>query len=459
MYPIIILSLAGILSMFIGAYKLKKLALPAVLVATLAAFVANLLPENLQDAPVYSGMLKFDSFAVNFSAVLMGITLVILILSRRYYRDNHEHLGDIYALFLFSVVGGMIMVGSYNLVMFFVGLEILSIPLYILATSERNNLLSNEAGLKYFLMGSFITVFLLLGMVLMYGMSGSFDFGAISAYLSSTPETPALVKLGVMLIMIAFIFKISAAPFHFWAPDVYQGSPAVIMVFMATVAKTAAFGGFLRFLTQAIAPIGDSFTPLLAVLSALTMTVGNLMALNQNNLKRLLAFSSIANAGYVMLALVGLGANSSSTVLYYMLVYSIANVIAIAVYLTVKESLGSGSIDGLKGLYQSKPLLTFCLVLAMLSLAGIPPLAGFIGKYAVFVDALHNGYAWLVVLAALNSAIGIFYYFRVMRTAFQSPAEGPVTVPYVLGYSAVLVICTLVLLVLGIFPNVVLNGW
>lgn len=459
MYPIIILSLAGILSMFIGAYKLKKLALPAVLLATLAGFVANFLPQNLHDAPAYSGMLKFDSFAVNFSAVLMGVTLVILILSRRYYRDTTEHLGDIYALFLFSVVGGMIMVGSYNLVMFFVGLEILSIPLYILATSERNNLLSNEAGLKYFLMGSFITVFLLLGMVLMYGMSGSFDFGVISNYLSSVPQTAPLVKLGVMLIMIAFIFKISAAPFHFWAPDVYQGSPAVIMLFMSTVAKTAAFGGFLRFLTQAIAPIEDSFTPLLAVLAALTMSTGNLMALNQNNLKRLLAFSSIANAGYVMLALVGLGANSSSTVLYYMLVYSIANVIAIAVYLTVKESLGSGSIDGLKGLYQTKPLLTFCLVLAMLSLAGIPPLAGFIGKYAVFVDALHNGYAWLVVLAALNSAVGIFYYFKVMRTAFLSAEEGPVTVPYVLGYSTVLVICTLVLLVLGIFPNVVLNGW
>jgi NADH-quinone oxidoreductase subunit N len=350
------------------------------------------------------------------------------------------------------------MVGSYNLVMFFVGLEILSIPLYILATSERNNLLSNEAGLKYFLMGSFITVFLLLGMVLVYGMSGSFDFGVISAYLSSTPTVSALVKLGVMLIMIAFIFKISAAPFHFWAPDVYQGSPAVIMVFMATVAKTAAFGGFLRFLTQAIAPIEDTFTPLIAVLSALTMTIGNLMALNQSNLKRLLAFSSIANAGYVMLALVGLGASSSSTVLYYMLVYSIANVIAIAVYLTVKESLGSGSIEGLKGLYQSKPLLTFCLVLAMLSLAGIPPLAGFIGKYAIFVEALHNGYAWLVVLAALNSAIGIFYYFKVMRMAFISSEEGPISVPYVLGYAAVLVICTLALLVLGIFPNIVLNS-
>ncbi|HOY16980.1 MAG TPA: NADH-quinone oxidoreductase subunit N [Haliscomenobacter sp.] len=458
MYPIIILSIAGILSMFVGAFKLKKVALPAVLLATLAGFVANLLPQNLQDAPVFSGMLKFDSFAVNFSAVLIGITLVILILSRRYYRQTTEHLGDIYALFLFSVVGAMIMVGSYNLVMFFVGLEILSIPLYILATSEKNNLLSNEAGLKYFLMGSFISVFLLLGMVLMYGITGSFDFGTISTYLSSSPEVPVLVKLGVMLIMIAFIFKISAAPFHFWAPDVYQGSPAVIMVFMATVAKTAAFGGFLRFLTQAIYPIEDIFTPLLAVLSALTMCVGNLMALHQTNLKRMLAFSSIANAGYVMLALVGLGANSTSTILYYMLVYSIANVITIAVYLTVKESMGSGSIDGLKGLYQTKPLLTFCLVLAMLSLAGIPPLAGFIGKYALFVDALRNGYAWLVILAALNSAVGIFYYFKVMRTAFVASEEGPITVPYVLGYSTVLVICTLVLLVLGIFPNLILNS-
>jgi NADH-quinone oxidoreductase subunit N len=458
MYPIIILSLAGILSMFIGAFKWKKAALPAVLLATLAGFVANLLPQNLHDVPVYSGMLKFDQFAVNFSAVLMGITLVILILSRHYYRQTTEHLGDIYALFLFSVVGGMIMVGSYNLVMFFVGLEILSIPLYILATSERNNLLSNEAGLKYFLLGSFISVFLLLGMVLMYGMSGSFDFAAINAYLGSTTEVSPLVKLGVMLILIAFIFKIAAAPFHFWAPDVYQGSPAVIMVFMTTVAKTAAFGGFLRFLTEAIFPIEDTFTPLIAILAALTMSIGNIMALHQDNLKRLLAFSSIANAGYVMLSLVGLGSSSSSSILYYMLVYSIANVITIAVYLTVKESQGSGSVDGLRGLYQTKPLLTFCLVLAMLSLAGIPPLAGFIGKYAIFVDALQHGYAWLVVLAALNSAIGIFYYFRVMRTAFLPAEAGTISIPYVLGYSAVLLICTLVLLVLGVFPNIVLNG-
>jgi NADH-quinone oxidoreductase subunit N len=462
MYPIIVLSVAGILSMFIGAFKLKKVALPAVLLATLAAFGSNLLPQNFNDTPLYSGMLQFDWFSIRYAAVMIAVTLVILILSRRYYRDAAEHLGDIYALFLFSVVGGMIMVGSMNLVMFFVGIEILSIPLYILAASERNNLLSNEAGLKYFLLGSFITVFMLLGIVLVYGTVGSFDFDAINSFVhshNSADELPVLFKVGVLLILVAFIFKISAAPFHFWSPDVYQGSPAVIMVFMATVAKTAAFGGAYRFLDACIGPMSDDFSAMFAVLAALTMSIGNLMALRQDSLKRLLAFSSVANAGYLMMGFIGLNEKPTDTTLYYMLVYSIANVIAIAVYLTVKESQGSGSIAGLRGLYQSKPLLTFCLVLAMLSLAGIPPLAGFVGKYAIFVEAIRDGYAWLVVIAAINSVLGIFYYFRVMRAAFEPAEGGPVQVPYVLGYSAVLVMCTLALLVLGIFPNLFFGIW
>jgi NADH-quinone oxidoreductase subunit N len=458
MIPIIILSVAGVLSMFIGAFKWKKAALPIVLLTGLAALVANFLPGNRSDIPQYSGMIQFDAFAVNFSGVLILVTLLILVLSRRYYKDAAEHLGDIYALFLFSLVGGIIMVASNNLVMFFVGIEILSIPLYILAASERNNLLSNEAGLKYFLLGSFITVFLLLGTVLVYGITGSFEFDKIYAFLEqSGGNIPVLLRMGILLIIITFIFKISAAPFHFWSPDVYQGSPAVIMAFMATVAKTAAFGGFLRFISYAIAPVSELYAPIIGVLAGLTMTVGNLMALNQTNLKRLLAFSSIANAGYVLLALVQLGDNSNSSVLYYLLVYSIANVLTIGVYLTAKETTGLDNIEGLRGLYKSNPPLAFCLALAMLSLAGIPPLAGFVGKYAIFADAMQHGQLVLVIIAALNSAIGIFYYFRVMMMAFQTQEEFPKAIPHVVGYSAVLIVCILALLGLGIMPNLVLG--
>ncbi|MFI5172706.1 MAG: NADH-quinone oxidoreductase subunit N, partial [Chitinophagales bacterium] len=392
MNSIIVLAAAGIASMFVGVFKVKRLGLPLVILSCIAALCILLFNYNGDYSDLMNNMLLFDGFSFGFSVIMILLTMGVLVISKYYYRENIEHLSDIYALFIFSLIGGILLVSFQSLVMLFLGIEILSIPLYILAASNRRNLFSNEAGLKYFLMGSFASCFLLLGITLIYGTAGSFDLNIISEYVAANATAlPALFITGCILIIGAFAFKISAVPFHFWAPDVYQGSPTVITAFMATVVKTAAFGALMRFIGQTILLQTDIWEQIIIVLAILTLITGNITALYQTNLKRLLAYSGVANAGYVLVAVATMGANTTDYVLYYLTSYSIATILAFTIYSFIKEHTGIDSIEGLKGLFPKNKLITLTLAIAMLSLAGIPPLAGFFGKYAVFANAIDAG--------------------------------------------------------------------
>lgn len=452
MTSVIILATAGIASMFVGLFNAKRLALPMVLLACLAALSLVIFRLNGGYDSVLNNMLVFDNFSHGFNIIMILLTMGVLAISRYYYRDNIEHLTDIYALFIFSLIGAILSVSYQNLIMLFIGIEILSIPLYVLAASNRRNLFSNEAGLKYFLMGSFASCFLLLGITFIYGTAYSFDMTAIAEYVQANQgNLPALFVVGCVLILGAFIFKISAVPFHFWAPDVYQGSPTVITAFMATVVKTAAFGALLRFIQELVVTQSEIWHDVLLVVAIATLIVGNITALYQSNLKRMLAYSGIANAGYVLVAIVATNEATSGYILYYLAAYGVASLLAFSIYSVVKDQTGIDSIEGLKGLFTNNKLLAVTLAFAMLSLAGIPPMAGFFGKYAVFANAVSAGEIWLVIIAVLGSLVGVYYYLRVMANAFTGGEVPKVHVHT--SYTIVILIAAAILLVLGIFPD------
>ena len=457
MTSVIVLAAAGIASMFVGVFNIKRLALPLVLLACLAALGIIMFHYNGGYESLMNNMLAFDAFSYGFSVVMILITMGILVISNFYYRNNVEHLSDIYALFIFSLIGGILLCSYNSLVMLFLGIEILSIPLYILAASNRKNLFSNEAGLKYFLMGSFASCFLLLGITFIYGTANSFDMNVIAQYVNANPgNLSPLFITGAVLILGSFIFKVSAVPFHFWAPDVYQGSPTVITAFMATVVKTAAFGGLIRFISGTIFPETAIWSDVLNVIAILTLIVGNILALYQTNLKRLLAYSGIANAGYILVAVATLREETFGYVLYYLTAYGVGSMIAFTIYFIVKDQTGIDSIAGLKGINSKNKFLAAVLAFTMLSLAGIPPLAGFFGKYAIFVNAINANAIWLVIIAILTSLIGVYYYLRVMTTAMSAGDDIP-KLDIHLSYKIVLTLGVIILLTLGVVPDLFNN--
>lgn len=457
MTSVIVLAAAGIASMFVGVFNIKRLALPLVLLACLAALGIIIMHYNGGYENLMHNMLAFDAYSYGFSVIMILLTMGILVISNFYYRNNIEHLSDIYALFIFSLIGGILLCAYNSLVMLFLGIEILSIPLYILAASNRRNLFSNEAGLKYFLMGSFASCFLLLGITFIYGTAQTFDLQEIAAYVNANPgNLSPLFVTGCVLILGAFIFKISAVPFHFWAPDVYQGSPTVVTAFMATVVKTAAFGGLIRFINGTIFPETAIWTDILTVVAILTLIGGNILALYQTNLKRLLAYSGIANAGYILVAVATLNENAYTYILYYLAAYGVGSMLAFTVYFIVKDQTGVDTIAGLRGLFAKNKFLATVLAIAMLSLAGIPPLAGFFGKYAIFVNAIGANEIKLVIVAILTSLIGVYYYLRVMSTAMSAGDEIP-ELDIHLSYKIVLTIGVIILLALGVMPDLMVN--
>ncbi|MFN0274872.1 MAG: NADH-quinone oxidoreductase subunit N [Chitinophagales bacterium] len=456
MNAIIIIALAGIATLFIGVFKLRNILLSFIILACLAALSVIIFCYNGNYTKWLNGMLQFDVIATTFSVLLITLSIIIFLFSKFYYSNETDHLADIYGLMLFSLAGAVIMVSYNNLVMLFMGIEILSIPLYVLAASNRRNLLSNEAGLKYFVMGAFASSFLLLGITLVYGITGTFSIEGITQYILHGDTDNFLFVIGSLLILSAFLFKVSAAPFHSWAPDVYQGSPTLITAFMSTVVKTAAFGTFIKFITIFMQSNVLLFQNVLSVVAILTMFIGNIIALYQSNLKRLLAYSGISNAGYVMVAMATHQPDSYQYVFYYLAVYSLASIAAFVIYFIIKKQTDDDTIDGLKGLASRNKILAFCLSACMLSLAGIPPLAGFLGKYGIFINAIEDGRSGLVVIAVINSLIGVYYYFKVMNACYQG-AETEKKIISTRSINVLLIAVTLLLFILGVYPSFILQ--
>jgi NADH-quinone oxidoreductase subunit N len=339
--------------------------------------------------------------------------------------------------------------------MLFVGLEIMSVSLYILAGIKKRDFASNEAALKYFLMGAFSTGFLLFGITLIYGSAHSFDMSLIAQYVIDRPTgIDPMFYTGIALMMVGMCFKIGAAPFHFWTPDVYEGSPTLITAFMSTVVKTAGFAAFLRLFMMCFAPLSDFWMPTLLVITILTLFIGNITALYQSNFKRMLAFSSISHAGYMLFAIIALGSTSINSVFVYASAYSLASIIAFGVLIIVKEQTGDENFESFNGLAKKNPFLALVLTIAMLSLAGIPLTAGFIGKFFMFSSALQQYHIWLIVLAIVNAVIGIFYYFRVIVAMYFKDAESKELVATTY-YKLVLSLSALATIILGIYPSII----
>jgi NADH-quinone oxidoreductase subunit N len=452
---IITITVTALVVLYAGLFKAKKALLPLTLVGLLTslAFVVTAWNTN----QTYYGMMQMDNFALAFTGLTVLGTLFIFLLTQNYFAANSENIAEYFTLILFALAGIVIMVSYKNMSMLFIGLEIMSVSLYILAGIRKTNFASNEASLKYFLMGAFSTGFLLFGIALIYGATGSFDLDVINQYLVGNYKAVSpLFYPGLILLLIGMCFKIGAAPFHFWVPDVYEGSPTLIMAFMSTVVKVAGFAAFLRLFAGTFAPLHDFWLPPLMGIVCLTLFIGNVTALFQKSFKRMLAYSSVSHAGYLLFSLVTLTASSSNNVLVYVAAYTFASIIAFAVLILVKQKTGDDHFNSFNGLAKRNPLTALVLTVAMLSLAGIPLTAGFIGKYLMFVNVMTNYHVYLVAFAILNALVGFYYYFRVIVAMyFKEGNDTDLQTP--VQYQFVLVLSVLITVFLGVYPSVILN--
>ncbi len=449
--------LSGVVMMFAGlAMRDKKGAIvlaQLLLVVVLGAGIWDLM--NIPDGivpPLYKGMIRFDRGAIIFNILMTGCTLLYTLLMGREIIKVGSHGADYFALIFFILCGGFLLATFNNLLILFLGIEILSIPQYILAGSDKRNLKSSEASLKYFLMGAFSTGILLMGIALVYGASGSFDVFQLS-FLNAAGGVSAMGLIGVLMILVAMSFKVGAAPFHLWTPDVYDGAPTPFTAYMATVAKAVAFYGFIRLFSGSFGQLAPRWVLVLSVVTALTLLIGNLTAVFQQSVKRMLAYSSIAQAGFMLFAVMSLNALGDQGIRLYAVSYTIATVGLFAILVKLKDY----TYDGFNGLAKSQPFLAFVASIFLFSLVGIPLTAGFMAKYWVLSAVIQTGgMLWLVIFALLMAAVSAYYYFRVIIAMYfkagepvlQSPVEGRDKL--FLGIA-----CALVLL-LGIAPQLVL---
>ena len=450
---LILVSVLGAISLFVGLSESLRQHTRNIIIAGLVAITG--LTLFTWNAPQYfQEMIDFDKYAAVFTSVILVISTLVFILSKDQFSHDETHTGDYYGIMLFTIAGAIMMVSFSNLTVLFIGIETLSVSLYTLAGSRRDSLKSSEASFKYFLLGAFATGFLLFGITFIYGATGTFSVNGIADYVHNTQQLPTIFYGGVILIMIGLLFKVSAAPFHFWAPDVYEGAPNIITSFMATAVKVTAFAAFYRLFSRAFADVNHSWDTTLIIAIALTLLIGNFSALAQSGLKRLLAYSGIANAGYMLLAVLALKNDAADALLYYSVSYAAASLGAFAVLIKLSEDGKTFSIDSLKGLSKSNPLLAVLFTIIMLSMAGIPPLSGFFAKYMVLSAAINQGYLGISLLAILTSLVGIYYYFKVIAAVYAAPASEVQTENKA---GIVVFICAAISLVIGLVPDLILN--
>jgi NADH-quinone oxidoreductase subunit N len=440
----------GVVSLLAEITNLKRW-LVVVLTIGIAAAAGLAILEWNSNGHYFSEMVVFDNFSLAITALICVLGVLWFWMAYGYFH-NEAHLTDQTALVLFALAGAVMMASFNNMAMLFLGIEILSIPLYILAGSKRESLASNEAAFKYFLMGSFATGFLLMGIALIYGATGSFQLIQIADYIAAHQDLPGFFYAGVLLVLVGMAFKVSAVPFHFWAPDVYQGSPTTITAFMSTIVKVAAFAAFFKLFAFTFADVQSSWLVPLQVITVLTLVIANIGAVYQNNVKRMLAYSSVGHAGYVLLGITSGGLEGQGAIFYYLAVYSFASLSAFTIVYLQEKGGAEVTVDSFNGLFKRRPFVAVAMTISLLSLAGIPPLAGFFGKYLVFSLALEKGYAWMVILAVVTSLIGVYYYFKVIIAMFiKEPAASTVEPS---GSMRIWMIILIVLnLMLGVFPD------
>ncbi|HSE06928.1 MAG TPA: NADH-quinone oxidoreductase subunit N [Methylomirabilota bacterium] len=403
----------------------------------------------------FHGMVVLDPYALFFNIVIGYATGLVLLLSMDYIRREGQEAGEFYILILLSAIGMMLMASAGDLIIVFLGLETMSIALYVLAGFFRNRLEAGEASMKYFLIGAFASGFFLYGIALIFGATGSTNLDRIAAAVAAGAGRDPMLVIGVGLLLVGFGFKISAVPFHMWAPDAYEGAPTSITAFIATGSKAAAFASLLRVLLTALRGAPLDWPLLMWGLAAISMTVGNVVALAQQNLKRMLAYSSIAHVGYMLVGVVAGGALGNGSVLFYLLVYTFTTAGAFGAILLVERS-GREAVQlaDYGGLAARHPLLAGALSIFLLSLIGIPPTAGFVGKFYLFGAAVKSGYVWLAVIGVLNSAIAAYYYLRLIVFMYMREPEGaPTALAPSLSGALALVVALWGVVQLGVVPG------
>jgi NADH-quinone oxidoreductase subunit N len=463
--PALIVAMTGLVALLSQAFTPRDRRAPAAglsLAGLLAALVAVALiassPERGRGAQL-GGSLAADEFALYGQALVILVGLLCVLMSPAYLRACGLDRGEYYALTLFSLVGMMGLVSARELIALFVALEIMSVALYGLVGMRRDRIESQEAAVKYFLTGAFSSSFLLYGIALLYGVSGSTSLDRIAlALASAAPGARGLALLGVGLVLVGFGFKVASVPFHMWAPDVYEGAPSTVTAFMAAGVKVAAFGGLLRVLGEGLPALASAWRPALAVLAIVSMLGGNLGALAQTNVKRMLAYSSIAHAGYLLTALVAPPRVAAEAVLFYLVAYAAVNLGGFgALAALARDGREPLSLGDMAGLASRRPALAAALTVFLVSLTGVPVSAGFVGKFYLFGAAVRAGYVELAVVGVLMSVVSAYYYLRVVVYMYMREPLGDDTWSAVApGAALALAGSAAVVLVLGIYPTPVL---
>ncbi len=447
----IIIFLTAVIALFSGVFEQGKFARYIGILGLIIALYVSFLPECSFFAQ-YNHMFEYTANTALFTKIGIIITLLLFFLGGFAFSNHRSHQSELYALMLIALSGGIILFGYQNMVTLFLGIEILSIPLYVMAGANKTDLKSNEASIKYFLMGAFATGFLLFGIAMIYGTSGSFDLATIQAF-SLTNAKNSMFILGVLLMLCALAFKVSLAPFHMWSPDVYVGSPSLITAFMASVVKIAGFYALFRLMTIGFFGVTHQWINILGVFVIITLLLANVMGLAQTNAKRMLAYSSVSHAGYISLVFFGLNTLSAYNLAFYLFAYAIATVGVFMCLIYVEKLKRENSFNAFRGLAKTEPLLAVAATVSLLSMAGIPLTAGFIGKFTLFAQAM-NGAAFLVLVAVLGSAVSIAYYLRIIIAMFffkesSFKTSEKVTVTY--NIVAIAVIVTLI--AIGVYPD------
>jgi len=420
--------------------------------------------HGLQAVKAFGGMVVMDPSAIFFSWLFLAATAITILISVRYMELEREHHGEYYALMLLAVVGMMCMAAGKDLVLLFIGLELMAISVYVLVGFLRSDKRSNEAALKYLLLGAFSSGIFAYGLSLLYGMTGTTDIELIGRHLARVPAgSGPVVVLAVVTTLAGLFFKIAAVPFHQWAPDAYEGAPTSITGFMSVAAKAAAWALLLRLFLYTFSPTVNQtrniWMPMVIFVAVATLTGGNLAAISQNNLKRLLAYSSIAHVGYMLLGLVAFNANGLKGILVYLLVYTFMNLGAFAVIVALRRrDLIGDELDDIAGLWFKQPAAALLMMVFLLSLAGIPPLAGFYGKYFIFLALIETGHYVLASLAVFYIAVSLYYYLRIINAMFMRPAldAEPVTPGW--GVRTALLVTGAATVGIGLFPEMFIRA-
>ncbi|MCC7154141.1 MAG: NADH-quinone oxidoreductase subunit N [Bryobacterales bacterium] len=462
--PEIVLTLAATFLMVLEPLTDRgaKRALPAIALLGLVVALFSAIMAQAQPGLAFSGMIVVDGFTTFFRVLVIAIGILTILISTNYLRQEGSEGGEYYALLLFSIAGQCIMIAANELIILFIGLEASSIATYIMAGYLRDDKRNNEAALKYFLLGSFATAFLLYGIAWTYGLTGTTNLSRVREVLLSpaSPDT-FLISIAAGLMFVGFAFKVSAAPFQMWAPDVYQGAPAPVSGFMSAGPKAAAFAVLLRVFLTAFEPVKERWEPLLWWSALATMIIGNFAALRQGNIKRLLAYSSIAHAGYVMVAVTAHSEIGTTAAMFYLAAYALTNLGAFALVTHVaRHNERYVEVNDFAGLGQRQPVTAALLTVFLLSLIGVPLTAGFFGKFYIFRAALDSNLVWLTILGLLNSALAAYYYLRIIVVMYMQPpseTEEDDLLPMSAGIQFTAWFTAAAVIVLGVYPSLVLD--